>query len=89
MNARPSRKPDAPSAIAPIPDGRAAASGPSAAVGRVSLRLDEVAATLGISRRALERERSAGRFPRADLTIGRMPSWRPETIRAWVEGGGR
>ena len=52
--------------------------------GRMTLRLDELAAALGISRRALERERAAGRFPRPDLTIGRMPLWRPETIRRWI-----
>jgi predicted DNA-binding transcriptional regulator AlpA len=57
--------------------------------GRLTLRLDELARALGVSRRAVERERSAGRFPRPDLTIGRMPLWRPETIRRWVEGGGR
>ena len=56
---------------------------------RLTLRLDEVAESFGVSRRTIERERSAGRFPRPDLTIGRMPLWCPETIRAWVEGGGR
>ena len=56
---------------------------------RLTLRLDELAERLGISRRAIERERSAGRFPRPDLTIGRMPLWRPETIREWIERGGR
>jgi predicted DNA-binding transcriptional regulator AlpA len=62
---------------------------PAAVVDRLALRLDEVAVALGVSRRAIERERSAGRFPRPDLTIGRMPLWRPETIRRWIEGGGR
>ena len=56
---------------------------------RLALRLDELPAALGVSRRTLERERSAGRFPRPDLTIGRIPLWRPETIREWVERGGR
>ena len=51
-------------------------------------RLDAIAKALGISRRTLERERSAGRFPPPDLHIGKMPLWRPETIRRWVEGGG-
>jgi predicted DNA-binding transcriptional regulator AlpA len=59
------------------------------AVERLLLRLDEVAAALGVSRRAIERLRSAGRFPRPDLRIGRMPLWTPETIRRWVERGGR
>ena len=62
---------------------------PPPAAPRLALRLDEVARALGISRRAIERERSAGRFPRPDLTIGRMPLWRPETIRGWIDGGGR
>jgi predicted DNA-binding transcriptional regulator AlpA len=74
-------RPDAlrPTPDAPSPDG----------VGRLALRLDEVAGALGVSRRTIERERAAGRFPKPDLTIGRMPLWRPETIRAWVGGGGR
>jgi hypothetical protein len=42
----------------------------------------------GVSRRTIERERSAGRFPLPDLHIGKAPLWRPETIRRWVEGGG-
>jgi predicted DNA-binding transcriptional regulator AlpA len=56
---------------------------------RMAYRLDEVAAALGMSRRTIERERSAGRFPPPDLKIGKAPLWRPETIRAWIEGGGR
>jgi predicted DNA-binding transcriptional regulator AlpA len=51
-------------------------------------RLDAIAKALGVSRRTLERERSAGRFPPPDLSIGKMPLWRPETIRRWVERGG-
>jgi len=56
---------------------------------RLALRLDELARALGVSRRAIERERSAGRFPKPDLTIGRMPLWKPETIRRWIDEGGR
>ncbi len=52
-------------------------------------RADELADALGISRRAIERERSAGRLPRPDLTIGRMPLWRVQTIKAWLERGGK
>ena len=59
-------------------------------VGRLTLRLDEIVDALGVSRRTLDRERSAGRFPRPDLRIGRMSLWRPETIRRWIDqGGGR
>ena len=56
---------------------------------RLAYRLAELARLLGISRRTLERERSAGRFPRPDLTIGKAPLWKPETIRRWIDGGGR
>jgi predicted DNA-binding transcriptional regulator AlpA len=57
-------------------------------VDRLAYRLDEVAATLGVSRRVIERERSAGRFPRPDLTVGKMPLWTVETVRAYVKRGG-
>jgi predicted DNA-binding transcriptional regulator AlpA len=56
---------------------------------RFTLRLDEVAKSLGVSRRAIERERSAGRFPSPDCHIGKCPLWSPQTIRRWVEGGGK
>jgi hypothetical protein len=53
------------------------------------LSLDDVARTLSVSRRFLERLRSAGKVPEADFMAGRCPRWRVETIRAWIEGGGR
>jgi predicted DNA-binding transcriptional regulator AlpA len=86
---RPTR-PDVPasSQTAPLPPGRTQVSKPlDAVVGRLALRLDELAAALGVSRRAIERERSAGRFPPPDKVVGRMPIWSPDTIRRWVEGG--
>jgi predicted DNA-binding transcriptional regulator AlpA len=59
-------------------------------VERLAYRLDEVAKALGVSRRLIERERSAGRFPRPDLTIGRAPLWTRETLTGWIaQGGGR
>jgi predicted DNA-binding transcriptional regulator AlpA len=61
---------------------------PEPPVDRLALRLDEVAAAVGLSRRAIERERSAGRFPRPDRVVGRVPLWSPDTVRRWVEGGG-
>jgi predicted DNA-binding transcriptional regulator AlpA len=60
----------------------------SPAVERLAYRLDEVAKALGVSRRLIERERSAGRFPRPDLTIGRAPLWTRETLVRWISGGG-
>ena len=64
-------------------------SSDNALAARMTLRLDELAHTLGVSRRTIERERSAGRFPKPDVQVGRMPLWRPETILAWIERGGR
>ena len=39
---------------------------------RLTIRLDS-GLRPGVSRRVIERERFAGRFPKPDLTIGRMP----------------
>jgi predicted DNA-binding transcriptional regulator AlpA len=75
----PAPRPDA------LPEGVVHVSQP---LDRLTLRLDELADSFGISRRTLERERSAGRFPKPDLLIGKMPLWRPETIDRWIDGGG-
>jgi predicted DNA-binding transcriptional regulator AlpA len=56
-------------------------------VERMALRIDEVADSIGMSRRAVERERSAGRFPPADLHVGKAPLWRIETIRNYLSSG--
>ena len=53
------------------------------------LGIDELARILAASRRSIERLRSAGKLPKPDLHIGRMPRWKAETIRRWIEGGGR
>jgi hypothetical protein len=55
---------------------------------RLAYRLDEVAAALGVCRRLIELERSAGRFPPPDLAIGRAPLWTRETLTAWIAKGG-
>jgi predicted DNA-binding transcriptional regulator AlpA len=53
----------------------------------IALRLDDAAKALGISRRQLERERAAGRFPKPDRVIGtRTPIWHRQTIERWVNG---
>jgi predicted DNA-binding transcriptional regulator AlpA len=56
------------------------------AVERLGFRIDEVARSLGISRRAVERARHAGQFPEPDAKIGRMPIWRVSTIENWLAG---
>jgi predicted DNA-binding transcriptional regulator AlpA len=48
------------------------------------LGVDDLARVLAVGRRTIERERAAGRLPRPDLHIGRMPRWRPDTIRDWI-----
>jgi predicted DNA-binding transcriptional regulator AlpA len=55
---------------------------------RLAYRLDELADALGVSRRTIERERSAGRFPKPDRVIGKMPLWSAATIDAYLRGGG-
>jgi hypothetical protein len=50
--------------------------------------LSDVARVLSVCRRTIERERSAGRFPKPDLHIGKRPLWSRETIHAFVSGGG-
>jgi hypothetical protein len=51
--------------------------------------LDDIARRLKCSRRLVERLKSAGKLPPPDLRVGRMPRWKEETIRAWIERGGR
>jgi excisionase family DNA binding protein len=55
---------------------------------RLAFSITEVATALGIGRRTLERLIASGKFPKPDLRIGRMPRWKRETVRAWIENGG-
>ncbi len=48
----------------------------------------DVAAALGCEIRTVERLASAGRFPRPDVRVGRLPRWKAETIRRWIDQGG-
>jgi predicted DNA-binding transcriptional regulator AlpA len=59
-----------------------------APVPRMTYRLDELADSLGVSRRCIERERAAGRFPRPDLIVGKMPLWKPATVENWMSSKG-
>lgn len=52
------------------------------------LSVAQAAALIGVHKRTLERLRAAGKFPMHDLVVGRLPRWRPETIRAWIDAGG-
>jgi predicted DNA-binding transcriptional regulator AlpA len=53
------------------------------------LSIADLVRVLNASRRVVERLKSAGKLPRPDLIIGRMPRWRPDTIRQWIEQGGK
>jgi hypothetical protein len=51
--------------------------------------IDDICIYVRCSRRWVEGQRSAGRLPRPDAHVGRCPRWRPESIRRWIETGGR
>ena len=53
------------------------------------LSLDDLVRILGCCRRLVERMRSAGKIPKPDIKIGKCPRWKPATIRAWIERGGK
>ncbi len=53
------------------------------------LSIDDLAALLSCSRRQVERMRSAGKIPKPDIKVGKMPRWKAATIRGWIERGGR
>jgi hypothetical protein len=57
-------------------------------VERLAYRINEVANSIGVSRRTVERERSAGRFPLPDLHIGKAPLWTKKSLELWMEKGG-
>jgi predicted DNA-binding transcriptional regulator AlpA len=44
---------------------------------------------LQIDSRTIDRMRATGKLPKPDLFLSRMPRWKAETIRAWIEAGGR
>jgi hypothetical protein len=50
---------------------------------------DDWALILKVSRREVDRLRSAGKLPKADFYVGRSPRWLASTTRAFLEGGGR
>lgn len=73
-------KPTAPARLGPSPIER-------------MLSMADLCHILNVSRSKLERLRAAGRVPRPDVdlrTVNKpIPRWRPETIRRWIESGGK
>jgi predicted DNA-binding transcriptional regulator AlpA len=56
-----------------------------------ALTLADWTQILRCSRREVERMKSAGKLPPPDFKVGRMPRWKPETVRRWIDeqAGGR
>lgn len=46
--------------------------------------VESLAATLKVGRRTIERMRAGGKLPRPDMHVGRLPRWKAETIRTWL-----
>lgn len=67
------------------PEARPGPSNLSAAGIEPLLCIEDWSAALGCSRRMVERMRSAGRIPKPDVMVGKMPRWRPETFRRWID----
>jgi len=77
---------------AKMPDGHEAApndprrAADLAALGLAPLvKLSDWPVILGCSIETVGRMRVAGKLPRPDLVIGRMPRWRPATVRRWID----
>jgi excisionase family DNA binding protein len=49
--------------------------------------IDDWALALQVSRPTVERLIRSGQIPPADIRIGRLPRWRPATLRRYIEGG--
>jgi predicted DNA-binding transcriptional regulator AlpA len=49
------------------------------------LSQEDLARVLNASRRTIERMRAAGKLPRPDLRINKMPRWKQSTIREWID----
>jgi predicted DNA-binding transcriptional regulator AlpA len=75
VTTRPKTEPKPESAAPPVP--------------RLLWGWPEVIEATGIPRRTLEREMSAGRFPKPVKRVGRRPFWRPADVTTWAEGGSR
>ena len=50
---------------------------------------DDLEAILRVDKRTIDRMRSSGKLPKPDVMISRFPRWRVETIRGWLERGGK
>jgi predicted DNA-binding transcriptional regulator AlpA len=54
------------------------------------LRIGDLARRLACDRRTVDRMRSSGCLPKADLLVGRRsPRWKKSTIEDWIDAGGK
>jgi predicted DNA-binding transcriptional regulator AlpA len=53
---------------------------------RLTLKLSEVAAQIGICTRTVQRMVYRGQFPPPTVKAGKLPLWSPEVIQAWSRG---
>lgn len=67
--------------VPPVPSVRG-----SAAVPRLLWGWTEVIRATNIPLRTLQKELSAGRFPRPTRQVGRRPYWSPQVIEQWAAG---
>jgi len=68
----------------PKPKAKPAPDIPAAAMQLLDVR--QIAAALRVDRVTVYREIASGKYPRADLYIGRSPRWRVSTHNTWIEG---
>jgi predicted DNA-binding transcriptional regulator AlpA len=53
------------------------------------ITIGDWATALVVSVPTVERLRYSKKIPPPDVMIGRLPRWKPSTVRAWIESGGR
>ncbi|HZW33450.1 MAG TPA: helix-turn-helix domain-containing protein [Isosphaeraceae bacterium] len=68
----------------PSASPEAAPTNVAAALPKLAFRPKELEQALGVDERTIQRWRSAGRFPKPDVQIGRTLLWRAETVRDWL-----
>lgn len=54
----------------------------------LTYRMADLPIVFNVSRRTIERARSAGRFPQPNLHLGKAPLWTRKAVENWIEQGG-
>ena len=53
------------------------------------ITIEDWATALVVSVPTIERLRHNKKIPPPDVMIGRLPRWKPSTVRDWIQGGGK